>query len=153
MEKIRTCVAVPVARKRRPVHVIIVARDGRMRGLLGRAVRDRFPGVIFTIVEEASDACGYVVDADPYRGDIVPKVIVYCASDHERPAEIWGYCGAIYGSGPKAKRWAPKIVIYATYPMHRTTLFESTIVMQPHLATLFETIEGFLPQHAKKRKE
>lgn len=138
-------------RMRKPVYVIVVTSE--IRWALGTALRKRFPGVVFTFVENASDACGYLAGAEPQKGDTIPKVIVYCSTVSESSAEVVGYCGAIYGSGPKAKRYAPKIIIYAARVMHRPSFFETTVVMQPHIEALFNTIEGFLPRYARKRKE
>jgi hypothetical protein len=136
---------------RKPVYVIVVTRE--LRAVLETALRKRFPGVVFTIVENASDACERIFDAEPLKDDAVPKVIVYCSTKDQRACDIEGHCGAIYGSGPKAKRYAPKIIIYASGVAPKPDYFETIVVKQPDAETLFNTIEGFLPRYAKKRKE
>jgi len=135
-------------RPRKPFYILIVEQDPRMHRRLND-IPKLLPGVKLEIVKKLTEITVDLALADPQKGDLIPKVIVYGLNGSESDSDINGFCLLLKAVSPKAKRWAPKIILFAASPV----LAEATMVMKPDIGELCSPIRGFMPRSVTKRKE
>ncbi len=149
MKKARKSTPGPIARPRRALLVMIIGRDRHARAALVRAIGELIERTIITTADNLTEGVMCREADEPTKDELFPRVIVYCSAVDQSPSEVNGACRAIENYGPKAKRRAPRIILYAARVTHQPTTAEVTIVMQPNVETVCALVKRHAPRGAK----